>query len=106
MARQTVNEGSTAYLPIEFRDKSGALAVPASISYRIDCATTGEAIRAPSAVTPASSIELTLTPQDNRIVTASNRAERRRVTITAAYGADDAATGDFEYDVRNLSYAP
>lgn len=106
MARQTVNEGSTAYLSVEFRDQAGELAVPASISVRVDCASTGTALRPPTALNPASQIELTLSPLENRIVSASNRAERRRVTVTASYGAADAATADYEYTVRNLSHLP
>ena len=100
------NERSTAWLTVSFKDKAGALAAPASANYRVDCLTTGTAIRAETALTPASSIEITLTPGDNAIVAAANVRETRRVTIKAAYGAADEIKDQYDYVVENLSHAP
>lgn len=104
MAIEVVNEDTTSYLTIQFFDKTGAAATPASISYRVDCLTNGREVRAWTSFpgTPASSIELTLTPGDNAILSPQNGSERRVIQIVASYGADDQYHGEFVYDVENL----
>lgn len=98
-----VKEQSTSYLTVTFKDKAGAVAAPASATYRIDCLTTGTAIKAATALTPAATVEITIAPNENRIVTPGNTRERRRVTVTASYGASDGVNEEFDYDVVNLS---
>ena len=106
MTVATINAASSGTLTIEFLDEAGALAVPSSISYRIDCVTSGAVIRNDSSIAPASTIDLALTPDDTRIVTPSDRMERRRVTLVVTFGPDDQITDDYEYTVRNLNYYP
>lgn len=100
----SVNEKSTAYLTVTFKDKAGVQQVPASATYRIDCLTTGTAIKAETALTPAGSVEITLTPTDNRIIAAANVRESRRVTVNAVYGASDEVHDQFDYDVENRAF--
>lgn len=99
----TINEKTTGYLTVTFKDKAGAQAVPASATYRIDCLTTGTAITPETALAPAAQIEIVITPTENRIVTAANARETRRVTVTGVYGAADQVTAQYDYDVENLS---
>lgn len=100
----TVNEGTTAYLTVTFKDKAGVNAAPASATYRLDCLTTGTAIKPPTALPAGASVEVTLTKTDNRIVTAANVRERRRVTVVGTYGADDQVQQEYDYDVLNLRF--
>lgn len=100
----TVNEGTTAYLTVTFKDKAGVNAAPASATYRIDCLTTGAAIKATTPLPVGASVEITLTKTDNRIVTAANVREQRRVTVVGAYGADDQVQHEYDYDVLNLKF--
>lgn len=104
MSLVTINEASSGTLTIEFLDEAGLPAAPSSISYRIDCVTSGTEIRDDTAIAPASVVDLGLTPEDTRIVTQSNRIERRRVTLVAMFGPGDQLTQDYEYSVRNLNY--
>jgi hypothetical protein len=99
-----VTEGTTAYLTVTFYDKNGVPSSPSSLSYRIDDVTgeTPTVVRADTAIGAADSVEITLTPADNAILAAANAEERRLVTVTATYGADDALQADYEYRVRNL----
>jgi hypothetical protein len=97
-----INEGSTGYLAVEFLDKAGAASVPSSISYRIDDVISMDEILDDTTVTAAAEIEITLGPSVNVIVDQKNRRERRLVTITATYGADDALVKEYEYDVKNI----
>lgn len=97
-----VNEKSTSYLTVSFLDKDGAAATPASVSYRIDCLTTGAAIRGDTSASAASAVTITLTPDDNTLQAQTNASERRRVTVTGTYGASDAVREQFDYEVLNL----
>ena len=102
-ARSVVNEGSTAYLTVDFLDKVDAAAAPTSISYRIDDAQSGAEVRADSAVAAASQIEIELTVADNTLLGAGD-VETRVVTVTATYGADDEVSDNYFYDVKNLRF--
>jgi len=99
-----INEGSSARITVDLLDAAGQPAVPASLSYRIDCVTSGQVIRPSSPLSPAASVVIELTPADTVIVNAAHSAERRRVTVVAAYGSGDQQTADYEYTVRNLLF--
>lgn len=99
---QRVNEGSTAYLTVDFLDKAGLPAVPSSVSYSIYCLTNRQEVRAATAVTPAAQVEITLTPADTAIIDAGNPVEVRRVTVSATYGGGEAVNDDYDVAVDNL----
>ena len=99
----TVPEKTTAYLTVSFFDKAGAPAVPSSVTYRIDCVTTNAQILADTPLTPAASIEITLTPAQNAILNQANAKESKRVTVKASYGASDGLNDEYVYVVKNLA---
>jgi len=99
----SITEQSTGYLTVSFYDKTGALAVPSSATYRIDDKDTGQAVRASTALTPASAIEITLTKADNTILNDAGRNEERRVTVISVYSATDQVTDEYIYKVINLA---
>lgn len=99
---ETVTERSTAYLTVSFYDKAGALAAPASLTYRIDDVESNVQVRGDTTLTPANSVEITLTPTDNAILNLVGGNEQRRVTVTAVYGASDQLTDEYIYWVQNL----
>lgn len=97
-----VNEGSTGYLSVSLKDKTGAAALPTALSYAINDVISGSVVRATTSLTPAASFEITLTPLDNQIL--GGRAdELKRVTITATYGVSDAFVTEHLYRVRALA---
>ena len=103
---ERVNEKSTAYLSVPFRDKAGAAQAPATAKYRIDDVTGGETVRAETEIPgPGSTVELTLTVADNTLKNGAAAAEQRRVTVTAEYGAGggDAVRAEYIYEVVNLA---
>ena len=103
MAYVTVNEGSTSYLTIMFKDKNGDPAEPTSATYRIDCKTTGTAMKAETEIESiAASVEIMIASSENKINTQSNDRELRVVTVTATYGADDKVSDEYYYYVKNL----
>ena len=106
MSVTTVNEGTSSWLTVSFKDKAGALAAPVAVNYRIDCLTTDTMVRDWTPVgTPLSVVEIALTSDDNDIITPANPVETRRVTIEAIYGIGDTdkATSEYDYVVRNLT---
>ena len=98
-----VNEKTSAYLTVAFLDKAGVAAIPASVTYRIDCLTTGTAILADTSLTPASSIEIAITPAQNAILSDGNASETKRITVKASYGVSDGVNAQYDYTVTNLS---
>lgn len=102
----TVKEGSTAYLTVTFKDKAGALSAPANLSYRIDCLATGQVVRGDTPLTPASTVEITLTPADMAILAAGSAYETKRVTVKAGYGAGDAVNDEYSLIVKALGGVP
>lgn len=101
---ETVNEQSTAYLTVTFKDKAGAAVSPASASYRIDDVQSGTAVRADTALTPAAQVEITLSPTDNTLVDPTKRQEIRRLTVTGVYGASDKVSAKYDYQLANLTF--
>jgi hypothetical protein len=103
MSLEIVNEESTAYLTVVFKDKDGAEQAPTSATYRIDCLTNGEEVREDTAMTPiASPYEITLGAADNAMIDSDRLTEARRVTVEAVYGSDDHVNADYKYLVKNL----
>jgi hypothetical protein len=103
LIRPVVNEKSTAYLSAEFLNKADGQDAPASISYRIDCLTSGQEVKGDTPVTPPNGIvEIPLSPGDTAIINTTEDYEVRLVTVTATYGASDALSEEFEYIVKNL----
>ncbi len=101
---ERVNERSTAYLAVTFRDKAGTAQAPASAKYRIDDVTSGQAVRADTDISaPDSTVELTLTVVDNTMKNGAAATEQRRVTVVAEYGAGDAVRSEYVYEVVNLA---
>ena len=101
---KTVNERTTAYLVLTFKDKDGNLVTPQSITYNIHCLTNNIEIRGNTSVTPDTSVEITITPTENRIIDPNNKYERRLITVVATYNINDEATAQYEYRVLNLNY--
>lgn len=97
-----VNEQSTAYLSVSFLDKGGATQAPSAIVYRVDDEGTRTQIRGDTAVTPAATVEIALTPTDNAMLSPSLAVERHVVTVIGRYGDDDQVTAQFVYEVLNL----
>lgn len=100
-----VNEGTTGYLTVQFFDKAGSLAAPSSVSYRIDCLTTGTVVVDDTSVTAGTSVEIQLTAANNAILGGRAR-ERRRVTVTGTYAGSQAVTHQYDYEIANLSAVP
>lgn len=99
-----IPEDSTGYLTVAFLDKAGAPAVPSSVTYKIDCVTNDASVRIATALTPATSIEITLTPEDNKIIADANEYEVREITVSATFGVGDESHDSAQWRVKNLAF--
>jgi hypothetical protein len=99
----TLNEGSRCFVKAKFFDKSGNPQIPSSISWRLDCETTGTALQDWLTVTPDSVIEVTVNATLNTIINSRNLVERKVLTFLAnADPPESAFTEAQEYDLLNL----
>lgn len=99
---QIVMEGTSAWVTVRFYDKAGNLAAPASATWQAHDLASGTELKAETALTPASTIEIAVPASVNEIVNERLAKETRRITIKASYGVDDKANAQFDYEVRNL----
>ena len=104
-ALSEVNENTSAFMTIVPKDTAGDAVTPTSMSYRIDCETTGTAIKAETSLTPGTSVAVTVTPTENRIITAANVEEIRVMTVECVYSSGtDEIQEQFRWRVKNLEY--
>lgn len=102
-----INEGSTARLAITWLDYDGEEAAPESVSYRVDCTTTGEAVRAETSLTPAATMNLILTPDDTAILGDGTEPEQRVATFVATWdGGAGQTTQEYRFTVWPLAHYP
>jgi hypothetical protein len=100
-----VNEKSVAYLTVKFKDKTGALAAPASATWEVHDVESGSELLAATAIAPiANTVELTLTPTINTFVNSQNTEEVRRVTIKATWGVSNTTNAEVDYNIVDLTW--
>ena len=97
MVEFEVNENSTCWLNLQFYGRDNQLVAPSSLTYQVDCLTTGTSMKASTVLTPATNVEIELTTAINAINSQTNAYERRRVLVTT-----DKDTQRYTYRVRNL----
>lgn len=83
MGIPTLNEGSRCFIKAKFFDRNGNAQIPNSVSYRVDCETTGTLIQDWIAVTPDVQVEVQIDATLNKIISPRNPIERRVVTFMA-----------------------
>ena len=99
-----INESSAITATLEFSDSSGALTIPGTLRYRIDCDTTGTALVAWSTLSPASSVDVAIVSATNDIQTDANAYEIKAMTVEADYAAATKFTQVYKWRVKNLGY--
>ena len=103
MSTPAINEGCSAWLQVDLKDKAGALSTPTAVRYRIDCRTTGAIIKDWTAAAAQSSQEIALSATDHVLQSPRNIQEVRRVTVEATYAdASDKVTAKFDYALVNM----
>lgn len=90
---EVINEGSTSTLTLAFSDQNGNPVSPRDIRFWSDDVETltrlygATPIAVPTPVSPASSVDITIPPGGNRIVTDTKETEEHTATAVFLYGA-------------------
>jgi hypothetical protein len=101
-----VPEGSTAWLDVVFKNKTGNNETPSFAEYRIDTTDRSE-IRTWTEVPALSdSVELTLTPSDNTMADQNAKEQTNVVTVRAVFGSDGEHIDTYSYKVSNVHQIP
>jgi hypothetical protein len=110
MADFQVNELTSAFLELKFKNERGVSVTPDMAVYRIDDMTglsetvTGTEIVDDTSFFPTSAkYVLEITSNQNRILDENDIWEDRQVTVTFYYNAISVGTNTFTYRVINLS---
>lgn len=98
------NERSTVVLTVAFTDDDGAAVTPDAASYRVDDRASRTAVLAATAIGSLStSIDLTITSEQNAIVRPRKAFEIRTVTVEFDYDSSAKhGTAQYEYKLVNL----
>jgi hypothetical protein len=104
MALPEVNERSAARLTASFYDFDDALSAPSSITYAVYDLDTGTELRANTAVSPASTVTITLDSTDTQIIDDAKPVEVHFVVIKAVYAAGDEVNDSYRFRVKNLAH--
>jgi len=96
-----VEEESSFTATVYFR-LADASTVPTTVRYRIDDDYSGDEVRGWTDLTPAASIEITITPDDNKSVNGSRREERRLLTIEANTDLDTQTRERIAWTVKTI----
>ena len=103
--KNTINEGSSAFLTITFKDQTGVGVTPTSAAYRLDNA--GVQVKDWKAFTPSSSSYIIeITGAENAILNSELTQETMTVTVRWTYGTGSSGTESFEYVIKNLRCNP
>jgi hypothetical protein len=97
------NERSTIVVTVAFLDDDGVAVTPDAATYRIDDKASRTAILAATAIGSLStSVDLTITSEQNAIVRPRKAFEIRTVTVEFDYDGDKHGTAQYEYKLVNL----
>jgi hypothetical protein len=103
MAVPTLNEGSRCFVKAKFFDNKERPQIPTSLSYKVQCETTGTLLQDWTSVTPGTQVEVQIDATLNSIVNRRNPIERKVVTFLAnADPPQSAFTEDQFYDLISL----
>lgn len=98
------NERSTVLITVTFTDDNGDPVTPSSATYRVDDRASRTAILAATSIGSLStSVDLTITSEQNAIVRPRKAFEVRTVTVEFDYdGSTKHGTAQYEYKLVNL----
>lgn len=102
MALEEINEDSAARLTVSFLDEDSAPIVPATVTYEVHDEDTGVELRTATGLSPASSIDVTLTNVDTKMNTTTKKKETHVVTVKATFSGGLQINSEYRFRVINL----
>lgn len=86
-------------------DKTGQPEQPSELNYTIHDLESGTEVRGKTSLPVSESVEITLEPSDNTLIT-DGENEKRIVTVEATYADNQKQTGQYIYGVREIKHIP
>jgi hypothetical protein len=103
---ETFKERKTGWITPAFKNRSGVAAVPTSARYRLDDEKSSTEILDWTSLTPASSIEITITPAQNALIDPTRDEEIHVLTVESTFAAGDVMPAEYRFKVRSLKFYP
>ena len=100
--KDEVNEGQSFTATFRFFDSSFVPSSPTTLRYRIDCLTSKQTVLDWTTLTPAATVNIAVSPDDNEIKNSANRRERKQLVVQTNYGTATQGVETKEWDVLNL----
>lgn len=97
----TITQGTSLSLDLSFEDQDGAPVTPTSASYAIQDQSGAEVLPSTSFTPAGATHTLEIPGALNDIVTPGAKYERKRVTVSFAYGGVYSGSDTYDYVVRN-----
>lgn len=100
----TINEKTTYFVTVTFKDEDGTLVTPTAAYYSLYCETTQTEILAETAFPSLSAaVKITVTSTQNTIQKSSNASETKLMTVRFTYNAGtNQGTSEYRWEVKNL----
>ena len=104
-----IKERAALTLRVYFRDSAAfANAAPTNVYYRLDDDGSGVTladwtVKTPP-VLPTNYVDITLTPEQNRVINETRQLERKTISVMADRGLATQQVADYTYGVRNLGW--
>ena len=99
-----INENSTAYLTVTFRDINDVIVTPTTVTWKAHDKLTGTILQATTGVYAASPLLIVIPYTVNALLDANHRTETRIITVEAVYDDVQHINAQYEYAVQNLKY--
>lgn len=96
-------EASALDVTTKFRDENNALTIPMTVRVKLTCETTGQTILDWTAITAATTVTVSITPTQNRILNRTNAVERKTLSIEADSGLSTAIADAYTYEVARVA---
>ena len=103
-----VQERSSMAVTARFRDRAAADVTPTNVSYRLDSAEGNWGnceLLGWTSGTPGTTLAITITPEQNRILNDARALETRYLTVASDKGLSTEYRETLRYQVRNEAYA-
>lgn len=105
MALDVVDEKTTAYLTVQFKDKDGNLQNPVTSAYKVHDEDTGTELVSTTVLSPTGGeVEIILAGVAVKMHDETKPKETHVVTINATYAGGQELNADFRFRVKNLSH--
>jgi hypothetical protein len=102
---EEVNEKTTSFVMLTFKNEDGVAVTPDSLTYRLDDEASGEELIEDTVVVPSStSYTVTIPSATNTILNDDKKFEIKIFTASFTFSTTKVGTAEYKYKLLNLKY--